>query len=111
MKKLEALVPAAPAGWKLDAPPVHPLGNSTSKGAAFQRVSYTVSYTNLTRVAGANSRAEEMGRQVAELAKQSRTLQRERPKVRATQPPSPISKRASRRWTAATSKARRRSSA
>ena len=97
MKKLEALAPAAPAGWKLDGPPVYPLANSTCKGSTFQQVSYTVSYTNLTRVADANGRAEEMGRQIAELrkmptdkaaemaelSKQSRALQRERPTVRA----------------------------
>lgn len=97
MKRLAATVPAAPAGWKLDAPPVYPLGNSTCKGSTFTRVSYSVNFTNLTRVADANSRAEEMGRQVAELrkipadkaaemaelSKQSRALQRQRPAVRA----------------------------
>lgn len=97
MKKLEALVPAAPAGWKVDAPPVYPLANSTCKGVVFKSYSYTVTYTNLNRVADNNRRVEEMGRQVAELrkmpadkaaemaelSKQSRALQRERPKVRA----------------------------
>ena len=63
--KASALVPAAPAGWKLDAPPVYPLASSTCKGATFQRVSYTVSYTNLTRVADANRRAEERDRRWA----------------------------------------------
>ena len=97
MKKLEALVPPAPAGWKVDAPPVYPLSNSTCKGVVFKSYSYTVSYTNLNRAADNTRRIEEMGRQVAELrkmpadkaaemaelGKQSRALQRERPKVRA----------------------------
>ncbi len=105
MKKLEALVPAAPTGWKLDEPLVYPLASSTCRGATFQSVSYTVSYTNLSRVADANRRAEAMGRQVAELRQASRAARSSANGPRsgrlATQPPAPISKRASKTSTAA----------
>jgi hypothetical protein len=98
MRRIEAAVPAAPAGWKLEARPSLPLGASTCKGADFSRLSYTVTYANMERIQAASKRSDEMSRQVAalrevpaekatemaELSKQSRALQRERPKVRST---------------------------
>lgn len=97
MQRLAAMTPSAPAGWKVEAPPVYPLGASTCRGVTFSQFSYTVTYTNLTQVQDSSRRAEEMGKEIAELrripeekaaemaelGRQSRALQRQRPQVRA----------------------------
>lgn len=97
MRRLQAVVPAAPAGWQLDNKPVYPLGNSACKGSDFSRVSLHVNYANLEMIQASRERSEQMRKEIVELrklpagqqaemnelSKQSRALQRERPKFRA----------------------------
>lgn len=96
MRRLQAAVPAAPPGWQLENKPVYPLGNSTCKGSAFSRVALQVSYANLELIQASRERSEQSRKEIAELrklpgdkqaemnelSKQSRLLQRERPKLR-----------------------------
>lgn len=98
MKAIQGLIPAAPAGWRLDDRNGMTLGGSTCKGSDFTRITYSVQYAYLDGMRAGTDRAEQMRKEIAilrelpadqaaalqSLSQQSRALGRERAKVRAS---------------------------
>lgn len=97
VEKLAAMIPAAPAGWELQKPPVYKASSSVCKGSDMSRVVYSVTYRWVDGSKEQNKRTEEMQKKVSELrklpvekaaeiselARQSRALRREWTKARA----------------------------